>query len=333
MSILCYSSILAATPNQLIFFGDSLSDNGNYYSISLKLIPPSPPYYKGRFSNGFTWAENLGNVFYQKYYIDYRIYAVGGATATPIFIAPTTLRAEIYDYLTRSLLVDRSKTLFSVWIGANDYLFDSKTDVDTLSSHVINRIAEGINLLIEHGGKHFIVMNLPDIAKTPYGQHGATERLHTLSILHNQKLAAAINQIENEHPEVKIVFIDIYQIFAGLLKDPQQYNTKYHVNITNTTDACWNGLGVSHLSTANLNQELKAAYLQTNKMDEKFDGSRMTNSILSAPGLAESYAVGKTYQTHVQPCTNADQYIFWDAVHPTAIMHTILAKIVLENLT
>ncbi len=51
----------------LYVFGDSLSDNGNVFNFTNGLvkpdtaIPPSPPYSPGRFSNGSIWLDYLGN--------------------------------------------------------------------------------------------------------------------------------------------------------------------------------------------------------------------------------------------------------------------------------
>src|SRR5439155_21476778 len=44
---------------KLVVFGDSLSDTGNVYAVTAGAVPPSPPYYAGRFSNGPVWAEYL----------------------------------------------------------------------------------------------------------------------------------------------------------------------------------------------------------------------------------------------------------------------------------
>jgi len=41
-------------------FGDSLVDNGNLFGVTRNLVPPSPPYFNGRFSNGPVWVEILG---------------------------------------------------------------------------------------------------------------------------------------------------------------------------------------------------------------------------------------------------------------------------------
>ena len=43
----------------LFVFGDSLSDSGNIFAATGGLIPASPPYFNGRFSNGPIWVEHL----------------------------------------------------------------------------------------------------------------------------------------------------------------------------------------------------------------------------------------------------------------------------------
>ena len=43
----------------LFVFGDSLSDSGNISALTGGLIPASPPYFNGRFSNGPIWVEHL----------------------------------------------------------------------------------------------------------------------------------------------------------------------------------------------------------------------------------------------------------------------------------
>ncbi|MFB8787365.1 MAG: SGNH/GDSL hydrolase family protein [Potamolinea sp.] len=47
---------------QIYTFGDSLSDVGNVYNLTLALKKvgyPPPPYVNGRFSNGIVWVEYL----------------------------------------------------------------------------------------------------------------------------------------------------------------------------------------------------------------------------------------------------------------------------------
>jgi hypothetical protein len=52
--------------NKIVFFGDSLTDNGNLYSFDFGFLPKSPPYFKGQFSNGFPWSYQVTKYFKEK---------------------------------------------------------------------------------------------------------------------------------------------------------------------------------------------------------------------------------------------------------------------------
>jgi len=47
---------------KLIIFGDSLSDTGNLLTATAGAQPISPPYETGRFTNGLVWAEHLADL-------------------------------------------------------------------------------------------------------------------------------------------------------------------------------------------------------------------------------------------------------------------------------
>jgi len=47
--------------SNIVIFGDSLSDNGNLYAQTKKLVPDARQYYQGRFSNGPVWVEYLAD--------------------------------------------------------------------------------------------------------------------------------------------------------------------------------------------------------------------------------------------------------------------------------
>ena len=112
--------------NNIVFFGDSLTDNGNLSMVDFRFFPKSPPYFEGQFSNGSIWAELLAEHFYNKNFTQSSNYAVGGETA--IFHNPTdgflpySLAMSVDLYLLRTVLRTKSSTLFIIWVGANDYL-------------------------------------------------------------------------------------------------------------------------------------------------------------------------------------------------------------------
>jgi phospholipase/lecithinase/hemolysin len=119
LSLFVCSSVFAGNVKQIVFFGDSMTDNGNLYNL-IKTMPKSPPYYKGRFSNGPTWAEYVERSFYNTHYIDSQNYAYGGATAilhsfvTDKIALPITLSAEMYEYYLNTLYADKSEVSISL---------------------------------------------------------------------------------------------------------------------------------------------------------------------------------------------------------------------------
>jgi len=343
-SLLLCSTLFAGEIKEIVFIGDSLSDSGNLYE-KIKVIPKSPPYYKGRFSNGPTWAENVGKFYYDKSFIDFHNYAVGGATAfqhNPLkdgFAPPITLTGEIYDYLLRSLFVNKSEVLYVIWIGANDYLYNTKTsDMDETSSQVIENISWAVDTLAGYGAKNFLLLNLPDLAVTPYAtDSNLKNELHKVTLMHNTKLANAVKNLHTKYSHVKIAFIDVYGIFNDLLNNPQKFNQLYGKNITNMTQACWQGsmmLRQNILNENALTSDIQKSLLAEHQGSPKDINARtMAKTILSSPSLAEVYYTSKLAENGVQPCSNADQYIFWDHIHPTDSVHQVFAKIVENNLS
>lgn len=335
ISLLCCSSIFAGSLKEIVFIGDSLSDNGNLYA-SLKIIPKSPPYFKGRFTNGPTWAEYVGKYFYDRSYIDSQIYAWGGATAilhNPVydkFVAPITLDGEMYTYFLHSLFKNKSKVLYIIWIGANDYLYDQRPNMDELADEVVNKISWAVTALIDHGARNFMILNLPDLSRTPFARaHNTGVRLNVLSQMHNKKLANAINALSQAHPEAKIMPMNIFTIFNDLIDNTEKYNQLYRVHITNLRDSCWmGGMTLQGSDKARIDADLQKALTEKGAPSKNFDTTAMSHAIVNSPSLALAYALGKAQEEGKTPCRNADEYIFWDQLHPTQVVHQILAQIV-----
>ena len=59
VSLLLPLKAVAANFAELYVFGDSLSDTGNTFDFTAGNIPPTPPYFPGRFSNGLIWIDYL----------------------------------------------------------------------------------------------------------------------------------------------------------------------------------------------------------------------------------------------------------------------------------
>jgi phospholipase/lecithinase/hemolysin len=306
ITILLFFTIQAfAGPySEIIFFGDSLTDNGNLYA-SLKVIPKSPPYYEGRFSNGPTWAEYLTDDFNRQFQTEGINDAVGGATA--IFhnpakgALPYILKEEVTKYLDHH--VPKSDSLFVIWIGGNDYLDEKREDGVQLATEVVDGIQNNIKSLMSRHAQNFLIIDLPDLSKIPYIRKVSAdraERLCSLSQLHHVKIMDMVTKLQLENPQLKFIYLDAFHLFNDIIENLDAYNQKYHTHLVNTTDACWEGGYV----------------LQK-------DGSA---SLEVAMDVANSQAMGK------KPCLSPDEYIFWDQIHPTTAVHHIVAEIVKEKL-
>lgn len=324
--LLSTCSIYAATVNQLIFFGDSSSDNGNMYRISFGFIPKSPPYYQGRFSNGPTWAENLGQMYSERYHSTYEIFAVGGATALNYFgkITPR-YENQINDYVKNNSFEPNNQTLFATLIGANDYINNQDDDAETLTTNVVNKIVWSIETLANNvGAKNFLVLNLPDMSMMPRANTQKMKVImRTFVKLHNKKLAKAVGDLQKRYPHAKFTLINTYALFNDVIANTEKYNEKYQVHLVNTTDAC-----LPDKFTALAEKQLDNQWQLTLVKNLKQSGMQIDN-----PNADLSVTLKSTAMSALStPCSKPDEYLFWDAVHPTKPMHQILAQVVAEQL-
>ena len=236
---LLFSQLAAAVSLQnAIVFGDSLSDNGNLWEYMERRVPISPPYYKGHFSDGPVWVEYLMESFYprnsRKHLIDF---AFGGAGISEENDDSTlfTLKHEVDVYLLAHQKASPN-SLFIVWIGANNYL----ALPDEVESTVI-RVTQGINKELERlaqsGAKYVLVVNLPDLGKTPMAREfDAEEQLSTLTLEHNKALNNAVTLLKAKYPNVTWISFDAHESLDNIIAEPAKYG------FTNATDTCYEAM-------------------------------------------------------------------------------------------
>ncbi len=334
--------------NRIIFFGDSLSDNGNLYNRLFGYVPESPPYYKGRFTNGETWAELVAAHFQKLYQVKSENYAVAGTTA--VFhnpfdsYLPYTLGDEIDNFLVRWFFDDKDKNLYIIWIGGNDYIAGD-SDVQQRTTTVIKSIQTNIETLIAHGGKQFLLMNLPDLAKSPAGKSSPNmQYISDLTTTHNKKLADLTITLKNKYPQINVQLFDVYSGFIELIQNPEKYNQLYQTQINNPHDACWKGgYRVRSMTdhqinelTAKIEAKLKAESHSQNSRSESSKKAiheqavKLANHVLNTPDLAVAYEVSTEAARGETACVNPQNYVFWDKMHPSAAVHTIFSARMIE---
>lgn len=320
LPLLLTTTTYADHVNKIVFFGDSLTDNGNLYQVLA--FPKSPPYFSGRFSNGFVWADDVGFDLQAKYQMDAANFAVGGATSilrNPFEgYLPWTMSEEIIlTYSTKSTVDERMNSLFVIWIGANDYLNVKNQTVEQLTDDVVNQTVNDVKTLISMGGRHFVLMDLPDLSKTPRGIKNVEDapRWHDISVMHRDKIIKAVQDLKTQYPDLFFSSISTYDAFNDILDHTDKYEQYYQLHITNKTGSCWTG-----------GYTLNAQWMKNHY-------SRAENNyIMNSPSLKEAAQVAAWQEAGVEPCNNPDEYLFWDSVHPTQVTHKIMAYVVEEAL-
>jgi phospholipase/lecithinase/hemolysin len=111
-------------------------------------------------------------------------------------------------------------TLATLWAGANDF-FDGQRD----STVPAKNIANAVSTLIAAGVKNFLIPNLPDLSKTPYGlsSSAATQQgLHALSVGFNSALSVDLSTLAGM-PGVHIHTLDMFGLFQNIQTNPAQF--------------------------------------------------------------------------------------------------------------
>lgn len=325
--------------DKVVAFGDSLSDNGNFYVLTSKLhffdenmfvAPKSPPYFQGRFSNGKVWTEKLASLL--KVPLD--DYAYGGAWAEPyedsLSYIPPNLDEQVMDFVIRSEFdKHRADHLYVIWAGANDYLtvdryLSGELNPDHTTTHAVSVIQANIQWLIGRGANKFLILNLPDLSVIPASKQAGQDVMdmeRKLTNLYNSKLALMLDQVRQNNPTVKIILNDINLQFGDLLTNPDKYHLK------NVTDACYGG-GYTLMKSRAMTTAQNASFT---KNPSFIAASKHGLNLKENLSLNTAFKAELDADTSVA-CQNQDEYLYWDHVHPTRAGHAIIARKALELL-
>ena len=227
VALLALASVARAEPiSRIVVFGDSLSDTGNVFAFTGGAIPPSPPYYSGRFSNGPVWvermAEKLGLPVPVAYASGGYNYAFGGAETGPSSsqqVSPNVL-VQVALYLSHT---PARSDLFVVWGGANDIFARIGTSTPPDPPAYVANIASAITTLSLAGGSQFLVPNLPPLGQTPWLRStGHETEGDNLSAQFNAALSAELSQLRTTLG-VTIFEMDTHALFAQALAEPGKF--------------------------------------------------------------------------------------------------------------
>lgn len=238
---------------QIIAFGDSLSDSGNSFALTFGIIPPNPPYYLGRFSNGPVALEYLAQELELSLdpYYDNGVgnnFAVGAAgtgenNSNNDDIMPFLpgvdlpgLANEITDF-ENSVGAGNAdpNALYFVWAGPNDFLDylggSNPADPANLIEQGITNLVDGITRLSGLGAENLVVPNLPSLGRLPFSTNFQGEAT-ALTIAFNGGLALALDNLEfvSENAQTEIIQVDLFALTEAIAADPTKFG------FTNITD-------------------------------------------------------------------------------------------------
>jgi outer membrane lipase/esterase len=195
--------------DQLVVFGDSLSDTGN----------------AGRFSNGPVWTEQLAEALKLPLRPSERggqNFAVGGARVER---GPHSLREQANRFL--KLPRPSGRTLYVVWGGAND-VFAAMGQTNSLSelkaaALMLNRVLKD---LIRHGSSDLLVLNIPDVGITPEVQakgSEAVEEARRLTDHFNRAVEQGLADFASASSGIRLYRLDVAAMAERARKDPASF--------------------------------------------------------------------------------------------------------------
>jgi phospholipase/lecithinase/hemolysin len=179
---------------RFVVFGDSLSDPGNYFTafheVSLRPFAPIPdaPYAMGglHYSNGATWIEQLGHDLHAGSSTEPALRAPGSATNFAVGRARARAGAAAFPHFDLStqvgLFLSRTgnrapeDALYVIWIGGND-LKDALESLPVdptfatatgIIQQAVGTTAGNIQALWNAGARRFLLVDMPNLAITPY---------------------------------------------------------------------------------------------------------------------------------------------------------------------
>ncbi len=224
--------------NQLIVFGDSLSDNGNASILTLGSQPgpnyatrsyPGILFPVGYFTDGTNttpstsgptglWIDQLA----AKMNLPDPGAVLAGGTNYAVASAQTGTSSsidmgnQVATFTATHLTGAPSNALYALWGGADDIRHGNSpvTAADNIYHEILTLSGEG--------GKYFLWPNLPLLGDTPEGRaSGFSGALNAASLAFNSEWALDLSNLQSDG--IDVVGVDIGTLFTALINNPSAY--------------------------------------------------------------------------------------------------------------
>lgn len=235
------ASLQAAPFSQIVVFGDSLTDTGNSYIAAG--LPPSPPYYDGRFSNGPLWIEHLAaglGLPVVPFLAGGTNYAVAGARTGADGAVPGTGVTSIVDlYRAMNPMLDPN-ALFVLTGGGNDLLDASvKTlsEAEMEAKGAANNLLQNATNLAAQGARHILMASSGNVGATPQSiLFGDPATAAYITGLFNSDLKAGVDSLQAT-VSAQFYFVDQNAVLNAIIQDAVA-NAGAKYGITDVVSPC-----------------------------------------------------------------------------------------------
>ncbi len=198
--------------DSIVAFGDSLMDNGNLYAMTGGAMPPSPPYWEGRFSNGPVWVEYLADSMG----LSGQLYdfAVGGSTTANV------LNDQIIPYTTSN--PGSVTTLYVLGAANNDFLWLNPADPTGWIAPAVGNISDSISALYADGAKHLLFANVPNYGLVPGVAPELRDAATAMAQAFNGEVENILTQFEAA-TDMTFYRMDLFGMSTDVIRNPEQY--------------------------------------------------------------------------------------------------------------
>ncbi len=223
-------SASAAPIDQLVVFGDSLSDTGNAAIAVGSQFPAN--YSNGRLTDGpnttpatngpiGVWVDQLAG----KLGVPDPQPFLAGTGGTDYAVAGAKTGSNglygISDQVTAFTTAHPTglgpNALYTIWGGANDLTLGGNSPMGAADA-----LAANIKTLAAAGAKNFLWTDLPPIGLTPLGLgSGQSAALNSASILFNNEWRIDIASLQSQG--INVIGVDIYSAFLAINSNPSAY--------------------------------------------------------------------------------------------------------------
>ena len=236
---------------KVIVFGDSLSDTGNTYLATGRTFPP-PPYFDGRFTDGWIWVEYLADD------IDAQLpdpslgsgnnFAWGGAESVngTSSVGVPGVGAQVTEYLGSVGGIADPDALYVVSGGGNDILL-----AGTDSRIAAANIADAVERLLNAGARQVLVANLMNLGLSPALQAGfdpffnpnsiTADQFRAASFKFNLVLRIELRKLRRAYRDTEITHLNAARVLRRFVIRPWRFG------IENLTDPA---VGTENASTS-----------------------------------------------------------------------------------